>query len=203
MNYLITGFLLIGSFFLLGWVHHGEQTHIYKPGELTEQKESVPIIKVNTASLSSMSPKRYVINEKNYNNKQRECLALNIYHEARNQSINGQIAVGFVTLNRVKSERYPDTICEVVTQAEYSNGVIVLHKCQFSWWCNNKSNTPKNKTAWKQAKKTANIVLDTYGHTYDITKGSLWYHATYVKPSWITMFRKTVKIDDHIFYALK
>ena len=44
------------------------------------------------------------------------CLAMNIYHEARNQSIAGQMAVALVTINRVNDHRYPNTICEVVME---------------------------------------------------------------------------------------
>ena len=49
------------------------------------------------------------------------CLALNIYHEARNQPFMGKLAVGFVTLNRVKSKEFPNTVCGVVKQGFYYN----------------------------------------------------------------------------------
>ena len=42
--------------------------------------------------------------------KQIECLATNIYHEARSESTIGKIAVAWVTVNRVNTERYPDTV---------------------------------------------------------------------------------------------
>ena len=56
------------------------------------------------------------------------CMALNIYHEAKNQSMLGQIAVGQVVMNRVEDRRFPNTVCEVVKQRK--RGV-----CQFSWFC--------------------------------------------------------------------
>src|SRR5210317_144981 len=59
------------------------------------------------------------------------CLQQNIYFEARNQSINGQIAVAWVTLHRVDDPRYPNTICEVVWQRK-----------QFSWTHDGKSGKP-------------------------------------------------------------
>ena len=54
------------------------------------------------------------------------CMALNIYHEARNQSIVGQVAVAEVVMNRVEDSRFPDTICEVVKQAiTYKNTCLL------------------------------------------------------------------------------
>ena len=72
------------------------------------------------------------------------CMALNIYHEARNQSIVGQVAVAEVVMNRVEDSRFPDTICEVVKQAvTYKNtDKPVLHKCQFSWYCDGQKDEP-------------------------------------------------------------
>ena len=61
------------------------------------------------------------------------CLALNIYHEARNQPVTGQIAVSEVVLNRVLDEEYPDNICDVVYQAKYEEGsnLPIRIQCQF------------------------------------------------------------------------
>ena len=72
------------------------------------------------------------------------CMALNIYHEARNQSMVGQVAVAEVVMNRVEDSRFPDTICEVVKQAvTYKNtDKPVLHKCQFSWYCDGQKDEP-------------------------------------------------------------
>ena len=47
------------------------------------------------------------------------CMAINIYHEARNESVIGQIAVGQVVMNRVADERFPNTVCEVITQGKH------------------------------------------------------------------------------------
>ena len=71
--------------------------------------------------------------------EQLKCMVMNMYHEARGESDKGMIAVGYVTLNRVKSKLFPDTICDVVHQAVYwDNGVPKRHLCQFSWWCDGK-----------------------------------------------------------------
>ena len=65
------------------------------------------------------------------------CMAINMYHEAKNQSMLGQIAVGQVVMNRVEDSRFPDNVCDVVTQSVTYKGTDkpVLHKCQFSWYC--------------------------------------------------------------------
>ena len=64
------------------------------------------------------------------------CMAINMYHEAKNQSMLGQIAVGQVVMNRVEDSRFPDNVCDVVTQSVTYKGTDkpVLHKCQFSWY---------------------------------------------------------------------
>mgnify|MGYP003628329525 CR=1 FL=1 len=79
------------------------------------------------------------------------CLALNVYHEAKNQSLIGQIAVAQVVMNRVRDERYPDTVCEVVEQGptySWKKDYPVKNRCQFSWYCDGKSDKPKEGHAW-------------------------------------------------------
>ena len=78
------------------------------------------------------------------------CLALNIYHEARNQPLVGKLAVAQVTINRVNDNRFPDTLCAVVMQGFYHNHFPIKHKCQFSWWCDGKSDKPKDKESWQK-----------------------------------------------------
>lgn len=122
-----------------------------------------------------------------------ECLAQNIYFEARNQPLVGKIAIGNVTLNRVKSEHYPNTICEVIRQG-------TAPKCQFSWWCDGKSDTPTEPGEIEEAREIAlKILANTY---FDVTEGALWYHADYIiKPSWARRLKEKVQINDHIFYT--
>jgi spore germination cell wall hydrolase CwlJ-like protein len=74
----------------------------------------------------------------------------------------------------------------------------VLGKCQFSWYCDGKSDKPTNKKAWFQAKEIASIVLD--GGVFDFTEGATHYHAYYVYPSWRKTKTKVARIDSHIFY---
>ena len=130
------------------------------------------------------------------------CLALNTYHEAKNQSMIGQVATAQVVMNRVADRRYPNTVCEVVKQGPKYKGsdVPVRHKCQFSWFCDGKSDEPKKDSKeWRMAQEYARIVLS--GRiVLDVTEGATHYHATYVRPSWAKTKTRTTRIEKHIFY---
>ena len=118
-------------------------------------------------------------------NEQHNCLALNLYHEARGDSALGQKAVGLVTLNRVHDKRYPNTVCDVVYQSHYdSNGNPIRNKCQFSWWCDGKDDTPKDELMWQKVSVIAHNVIADYGIVEDFTEGAIMYHASYVNPYW-------------------
>jgi spore germination cell wall hydrolase CwlJ-like protein len=123
-----------------------------------------------------------------------QCLALNIYFEARSEPESGQRAVGHVVMNRVAHSGYPDSVCEVVQQG----GEERLHRCQFSWWCDGQSDRPVHRKAWGEAQRLAREIYD--GISKDTTDGALWYHATYVKPYWSELLLKGNKIGQHIFY---
>ena len=135
------------------------------------------------------------------------CLALNTYHEAKNQSMIGQVATAQVVMNRVADSRYPNTVCEVVNQGPHrpswedpKKEYPVRHKCQFSWYCDGKSDEPrKDSKEWFKAKEYARIVLS--GRiVLDVTEGATHYHATYVKPAWAKTKTRTTRIESHIFY---
>ena len=126
------------------------------------------------------------------------CLALNIYHEARGESSVGQLAVGMVTLNRVKSDRYPNTICKVVWQ-----------RGQFSWTHDGKSDRPYNKTAWKQSQVIAAFLYKDYLNfikmhpDIDFTKGALYYYAPdLANPYWANKMNITAVIGSHVFGSI-
>ncbi|GAB4392393.1 MAG: hypothetical protein Tsb0032_07860 [Kiloniellaceae bacterium] len=125
------------------------------------------------------------------------CLAQNIYFEARSEPIEGKLAVAHVVMNRVASRYFPDTVCGVVQDGTDE----VLHRCQFSWYCDGKADEVEDKTAWKEAKKLASKVY--WGRAEDPSGGALWYHADYVKPVWRKAFAKGPQIGRHIFYTRK
>lgn len=121
--------------------------------------------------------------------KDRECLALNIYFESRGESEIGQQFVAWVTLNRVMDQKFPNTVCEVVWEDN-----------QFSWTHDGKSDKPKDKAAWAEAQVIANQVIEAYGVEQDPTEGSTFFHADYTNPYWTKSVNKVVQIDSHIFY---
>lgn len=128
------------------------------------------------------------------------CLANNVLFEAANESTQGKLAVALVTMNRVKSTRYPDSVCQVVKQK-------TKNVCQFSWWCVQKNrfasvtgNYPAGYTAlYEKTLQIAAYVFLNKSDIIDITKGATHYHAVYVSPKWKGL-RKTTKIGRHVFY---
>ncbi len=127
-----------------------------------------------------------------------DCLAKNIYFEARDQLTKGQLAVALVTINRVKSKHFPNTICKVVHQANRKNGKIVLHKCHFSWYCDGKSDLPKDKMSWAISKLIAKAMVKE--PMKDFLHGATHYHRKDVDPYWNRKMLKYSTIGDHIFY---
>ena len=121
------------------------------------------------------------------------CLATAIYFEARDQSLEGQAAVAQVILERRASSSYPSTICGVVRA-----GGEVRHRCAFSFYCDGKSDRPKNERAFFIARSLAWSALN--GHIKDATGYATHYHASYVQPSWAVTLVPTRVIGDHIFY---
>ena len=129
------------------------------------------------------------------------CLALNIYHEARDQPFIGQVAVAQVVMNRVYDDRYPDDVCGVVMQGptySWKPDFPVRHRCQFSWYCDGKSDKTPDEGAWQKAMMIAQGVHT--GNLDDFVEGATHYHAHYVYPEWAKSKTRTVRIDDHIFY---
>ena len=150
-----------------------------------------------------------------YLDRQAVCLANNMYHEARSQGLAGQLAVSLVVLNRVKDDRYPNTICEVVHQGPIRESwktkgknvpdsertyYPIRHRCQFSWYCDGKDDTPHEPTTYGALYEMAADLV--YGDitVVDITEGATHYHADYVFPAWRKTKTRTIEIEDHIFY---
>jgi len=124
-----------------------------------------------------------------------ECLALNIYHEARGESDAGKLAVGQVVMNRVADPGFPNEVCAVVKQ----KGRIFTNRCHFSWWCDGLTDRPTEARAWTEAQSLAGKILA--GQVEDPTGGALWYHADSVAPDWRTKLVPLSKIGHHQFYT--
>lgn len=139
------------------------------------------------------------INEEDVN-----CLAMNIYFEARNDSYEGKEAVALTVLNRAEHFNYPDSICKVIKQAEVINNKIVLHRCQFSWYCDGRSDKPilhnrLEKEAWEESKLVAHNVVKG---EFDEYLASTHYHNTKVNPKWAPTLDYIGQIGKHKFYSL-
>ena len=127
--------------------------------------------------------------------KQLDCLARNIYHEAGYEPFEGKVAVAQVTINRAESGQFPSDICQVVYQ---KNVVYEKVLCQFSWYCDSASiKKPMNGPVYTESMEVAKKVL-LEGFRIDSVKKALYYHADYVNPSW---GKKPIsKIGHHVFY---
>ena len=129
------------------------------------------------------------------------CLAMNLYHETRGETLAGNIAVGYVTMNRVADPRYPDTVCGVVHQAKYHGWDLVnpiRNRCQFSWYCDGLSDNPQDGKAMLESVILAQHVIA--GTVTDISQGATHYHAKYVNPYWADDMTVVLEIGQHIFY---
>ncbi len=133
------------------------------------------------------------------------CLAEAIYFEARGESVRGQRAVGSVIRNRVADPTFPSTICGVVYQSQTRPSrskvfrVPIKHKCQFSYFCDGKPETIKEKKVFKQIHRLA---VDLFHNPmYDVTNGATFYHAEYVSPAWKQHMKLTVIIGQQMYYA--
>lgn len=117
------------------------------------------------------------------------CLAENIYHEAKGEDLTGKLAVAQVTINRVNSDKFPNTICDVVYQ---KNSKL----CQFSWVCTN--NKIHNQDIFEESLIIAKIALK--GERIMKLEKSLFFHNVNVNPKWKYTFK--TKIGNHKFYDL-
>ena len=135
------------------------------------------------------------------------CMAKNIYHEARGEPTIGQVAVGYVTKNRVSSDRFPNDVCDVVYQGPISRwwleqkGKIVplRYQCQFTWWCDGKDDTINTRsTAWANSLKVAIKVITD--HVDDPTGGATYYYNFHIaSPAWGRVFVTSATLGNHVF----
>ena len=118
------------------------------------------------------------------------CLAKNIFHEAGVEDRMGRYAVAQVTLNRMRSNKYPDTICDVV-----------YDHAQFSWTLDRKQRWSRPKgPLWNESWKVAEDVIHR-GYRVKGLESAMFYHADYVQPFWKKPEAKIAKVGTHIFYA--
>ena len=132
------------------------------------------------------------------------CLAQAIYHEARGEPEEGQWAVATVILNRVKSSRYPDTVCGVVYQnARHRN------RCQFSFACDGRPDEGGIgnrivRESWVRANLISRAALDRFragSPQLSLPESVLYYHNRSVRPPWAASMHSVTRIGGHIFYS--
>ena len=142
------------------------------------------------------------------------CLALNAYHEARGETFDEKLATSQVVMNRVLSTRYPNTVCGVITQGPIreswktkKNKALdqqdrvyypIRNRCQFSWYCDGRSDNVSNLDGWEDSVIAAHIVYTGYGE--DIVHGATHYYAhEKVTPTWAGSMAVTTKLDGHTY----
>ncbi len=128
--------------------------------------------------------------------KNLDCLARNVYFEARGEPLAGQYAVAEVTLNRQASRLYPRTICEVVYQKNW-DPLRKRYVGAFSWTEFDSLPEPSGEE-WDRAWRVAEAVY--YGKTSPALQGALHFHATYIQPDWAKSKRRVARIGKHVFY---
>jgi spore germination cell wall hydrolase CwlJ-like protein len=128
--------------------------------------------------------------------RQLECLTRNIYWEAASEPFEGKVAVAQVTLNRMQSGKFPDSVCGVVYQKNVFYERVV---CQFSWYCEGNHKVKAiHKPMWLESEEVAKKVL-LEGFRLPSLQKAMYYHADYVNPGW--QLPKIEKIGRHIFYG--
>jgi len=158
------------------------------------------------------------------NIKELQCLARNIFFEAAGEPEEGKVAVGLVTLNRVQDGRFAQSVCGVVDQKLVKSvpKEIVVEKrtlfrteretqtvwskltiCQFSWRCMNVKNPKSQDERWIESQQIAHDLLSgehTYAEFRSKYDGALYFHATYVKPTWARQKQTVAQVGGHRFY---
>jgi len=116
------------------------------------------------------------------------CIAVAVYHEARGESLEGQLAVAQVIMNRAASGKYPAGWCAVVKQP-----------WQFSFVRNGQfPSVDESSDAWRKALGITRLAVSSA--VSSVPRDCLWYHANYVAPRWSNNLQRVEKIGAHIFY---
>ncbi|MDD2058970.1 cell wall hydrolase [Pseudomonas sp. GD03860] len=120
------------------------------------------------------------------------CMARSIYWESKGGQSRDMEAVASVVMNRLGHEGFPDTVCGVVKQGSETGN------CQFSWWCDGRSDAVQEETRYAIAKEIARKALNR--QLEDRTRGALYFHDRNVKPDWARAYVKTTETGDFLFY---
>ncbi len=120
------------------------------------------------------------------------CLSRTIFWEAKGGELADMEAVANVVLNRLGHEGFPGTVCEVVKQGSQK------HACQFSWWCDRRSEHADEDAPYAVATEVARKALNH--QLADRTHGAMYFHSKHVKPEWAREYIKTAETRKFLFY---
>jgi spore germination cell wall hydrolase CwlJ-like protein len=120
------------------------------------------------------------------------CLARTIYWEANRKDEAEMEAIANVVMNRLGHKGFPNTICGVVKQGHEQGA------CQFSWWCDGRSDTAWEDEPYSHAKEIARTALNR--QLKDRSDGALYFHHRKMTPNWSTEYVRTVEVGEHVFY---
>jgi len=161
---------------------------------------------ISAASVLLVSIYAYAIDYDYVISQDEHCMALNIYHEARSDNLAGKFAVADVVINRVYDTRYPNTVCGVIYQGDHKPSwkdpntlVPVRNRCQFSWYCDGKSDHPYDGDAWRESVLISTQIMGD-GKYRGLTEGATHYHADWIEPYWAPTLQQVGTIGSHIFY---
>lgn len=177
-------------------------------GEMLDAEASEFWARVNEANAQPGDVRTYATwNPRNKKELEQEikCLAMNIYFEAGNQSLEGKLAVADVTRNRVLDLRYPNSLCGVVWQSRLTrDGTRRI--AQFSWTQDGLPDIMRKneEDVWNQCFRIARAMTAEGQLTKlgDGILGATHYHAHYVDPYWAPRLQKVATIGDHLFYRV-
>ena len=174
------------------------------------------LLAVLTSMMISYAP--YNVNGVEIQKEEAFCLAQNVFMEAKGENLAGKSAVAHVTLNRVKHEKYPGSVCAVTKQAKLRKNwkgyeVPIIGMCQFSWYCDGKSDNIQvvyekgkakgkqigpNMEAWKQSVQVSLLALK--GVTIDPTSGAThYYNHNISNPNWGQVYPVVAILSNHTF----
>jgi len=120
------------------------------------------------------------------------CLARTIYWEANRKDDAEMEAIANVVMNRLGHKGFPNTICGVVRQGHEQGA------CQFSWWCDGRSDDAEEEVPYSKAKEIARKALNR--QLKDRSGGALYFHHRKVNPNWSNEYIRTVEVGEHVFY---
>lgn len=192
----IIGFML-GVLMLLAYFYSNSIMHV----EISKYEEEYVTEKTNYV----ITVEEVIPTKKQYRLLSDEsilCLVQNAYFEARNQKSNDAvIAISMVVFNRVESEKFPNDICGVIYQTKRTHdGAIIKFGCQFTWYCDGKSDKMFNLNAKNRIEELVYESIVLWNTGIDITNGATHYHTKYVQPDWSNSFSYIKNIGDHKFY---